>query len=274
MLLKVDKVYFTYPGRVEVLKGASFTADRGEVVAIIGPNGSGKTTLLLVAAGLLTPDKGMVLLEDKPLKEQLPEARRRIGIVFQDPDDQLFNPTVYDEVAFALHQLLPSREDVDRRVKEVSERFGLEAILNKPPYKLSAGEKRKVTLVSILAYDPDILLLDEPTANLSYKSIVEVEGVVREAKSTGKAVVVTSHDVEFVADIADRIYILSDGSMLGGHDSKTILSDDQLLTLADMKPPIVLQTLRLLNLKVQDNPLTIQALNEAVSHSRQSSPEE
>ena len=121
MLLKVENIHFEYPGRVKVLRGASFSVDRGEVVAIIGPNGCGKTTLLMVAAGLLEPKEGIVLLGGKPLKNQLPEAREKIGLVFQDPNDQLFNPTVYDEIAFALHQLFFSLEDVDRRVKEIAE---------------------------------------------------------------------------------------------------------------------------------------------------------
>ncbi|MEM2794045.1 MAG: ABC transporter ATP-binding protein, partial [Candidatus Methanomethylicia archaeon] len=138
-MLRVENVCFKYPGGVEVLKNVSFTASRGEVVAVVGPNGSGKTTLLMIAAGLLEPSKGLVLLDNKPLKEQLPEARRRIGLVFQDPDDQLFNPTVYDEIAFTLRQLLHTEKDVDKRVSEVAWKFNLVDILDKPPYKLSIG---------------------------------------------------------------------------------------------------------------------------------------
>jgi len=263
MLLRVDEVYFKYPGGVEVLRGASFSADRGEVVAIIGPNGSGKTTLLMIAAGLLEPERGTVLLDDKPLEPQLPEARRRIGFVFQDPNDQLFNPTVYDEIAFALNQICSSPDDVDRKVREIAEKFKIEDLLCKPPYKLSLGEKRIVTLASMLAYDPELLLLDEPTANLSSRTIEEIKEVVEDSRKNKRAVVVASHDVEFVAEISDRVYVIKDGSTLGGSDARTILSNESLLALADTKPPLVLQTLKLLNLKLQNYPLTIKDLEKA-----------
>jgi len=263
-MLRVENVYFKYPGGLEVLRGVSFTANKGEVVAVVGPNGSGKTTLLMVAAGLLEPSRGLVLLDGKPLREQLPEARRRIGLVFQDPDDQLFNPTVYDEIAFTLRQILPTERDVNRRVFEVAGKFKLENILDKPPYKLSIGEKRRVTLASILAYDPEVLLLDEPTANLSSRYVEEIEEILMEAKKSHKTVTVASHDVEFIARVADRIYILNNGTTIGGLDTKSILTDESLLTLADMKPPLVLQTLRLLKISLEENPLTIRDLLETV----------
>ncbi|MCX8176148.1 MAG: energy-coupling factor ABC transporter ATP-binding protein [Candidatus Bathyarchaeota archaeon] len=261
MLLKVENVYFRYPGGIDVLRGASFFVNRGEVIAILGSNGSGKTTLLMVAAGLLNPSKGVVLLDNKPLKNQLPEARRRIGLVFQDPDDQLFNSTVYDEIAFTLRQILPF-EEVDKKVVEVAERFRLSNLLNKPPYKLSIGEKRMVTLASILAYNPEVLLLDEPTANLSLKSVEEVEKVVVEAKDAGKAVVVASHDIEFVAKVANRVYILNNGLTLGGLDARSVLVNKSLLELADMKPPIVFQAIKLLKLKFEKEPLTLEELSK------------
>lgn len=258
-MLRVEDVYFKYPGGVEVLRGASFSAGRGEVVAVVGPNGSGKTTLLMVAAGLLEPSRGQVLLDGRPLREQLPEARRRIGLVFQDPDDQLFNSTVYDEVAFTLRQLLPTEGDVYRRVIEVAGMFRLEGLLDKPPYKLSIGEKRRVTLASILAYDPEVLLLDEPTANLSSRFIEEVENIILDARKC-KAIVVASHDVEFIARVADRVYILNNGTTLGGLNAKSILANESLLSLADMNPPLVLQVMRLLNIKLEEEPLTLRDL--------------
>jgi cobalt/nickel transport system ATP-binding protein len=268
MLLKVENIHFEYPGGEKVLKGAGFSADRGEVVAIIGPNGSGKTTLLMVAAGLLEPKEGVVLLGEKPLKDQLTEARRKIGLVFQDPNDQLFNPTVYDEIAFAPHQLYSSMEDVDRRVKEVAEKFGLKDLLSKPPYKLSVGEKRMVTLASVVAYDPEVLLLDEPTANLSSGTIKEIKQIIEDSRNKNKAVVVASHDVEFVADVSDRVYIINDGSTRGGIDTKAVLSDESLLALADMRPPLVLQTLRLLRPKLRNYPITIKDLEKAAISAR------
>jgi len=262
MLLRVENIYFKYPGSTEVLKGASFLVDRSEVVTIIGQNGSGKTTLLLVAAGLLEPQKGTVLLDEKPLREQLPEARKRIGMVFQDPNDQLFNPTIYDEIGFALRQLFPSEAEVDRRVRQIAEKFGLTALLARAPYKLSIGEKRRVNLASVLAYDPDVLLLDEPSANLSSRYVDETEEIVMRAKDDGKAVVIASHDVEFVAKVSDRVYIMKDGSMSGGQGAKSVLSDESSLSIADMRPPLILQASKVLGFGLKNPPLTIEDLRK------------
>jgi cobalt/nickel transport system ATP-binding protein len=261
MLLRVDKIRFEYPGGPEILKEATFSADKGEIVAIIGPNGSGKTTLLMVAAGLLDPGKGNVYVEDKPLRDQLPKIRSRIGLVFQEPDDQLFNPTVYEELAFALRQLLDSVEEVDEKVRKITKKFDLKEIINKPPYKLSIGEKRIVALASVIAYDPDILLLDEPTANLSSGPIKAIEEILQEAKKSGKVVVIASHDVEFVASVSDRIYVINRGAIIGGINARSILSDNSMLTIADMNPPLVLQTLRELRLESENTPMTIRELS-------------
>ncbi len=259
-MLKVENVSFKYPGGPEVLRGVSFSAGKGEVVTIIGPNGSGKTTLLMIAAGLLEPDRGGVFLDKKALREQFPEVRRRIGLVFQDPDDQLFNPTVYEEVGFALRQLLLSKDAIEKKITEIAEKFNLKTFLEETPYKLSVGEKRIVTLASVLVYDPDVLLLDEPTANLSSKPVEEIERVVLDAKDSSKVVVVASHDIEFIARVSDRIYIINNGVMLGGSNARSILSDESLLSLADMRPSLVHQTLKVLGLKFDGSPQTIKDL--------------
>ncbi|MEM2961138.1 MAG: ABC transporter ATP-binding protein, partial [Candidatus Bathyarchaeia archaeon] len=242
MLLKIEDLYFSYPGGCEVLKAIDFFAEGGEVVSIIGPNGSGKTTLLMTAAGLLEPTMGAVFLDGQNLKNLLPNVRKRIGLVFQDPDDQLFNPTVYEELAFALRQLYTSKDQVNNRITEVADQFSLKPHLEKSPFKLSIGEKRLVTIASILAYDPDIILFDEPTANLSSSPIEVIGDLILKMKYLGKVVIVASHDVEFVAEVSDRIYILNSGNLKGGSDARSILMDEALLSLADMKPPIVMQT--------------------------------
>jgi cobalt/nickel transport system ATP-binding protein len=263
LLLSANSVYFRYPKGPEVLRGASLTLDRGEVVAVIGPNGSGKTTLLLVASGLLEPESGEVLFEGSPLKEQLPWARRRIGFVFQDPDDQLFNPTAFDELAFTLRQLLSSEAEVKRRVEELAEKLKLSHLLDRPPFKLSVGEKRRVALASVLIYDPDLLILDEPTANLSSKSAAEVVEVVKEARGASKGVLVSSHDVEFVASVADRVYVLNEGRLHGGLSARQVLTDEVLLSLADMAPPAAFRAAEALGLRLKKPPLTVEELKEA-----------
>jgi len=265
MLLNVKNILFKYPAGQLVLKGANFSADKSEVVSIIGPNGSGKTTLLLIAAGLLEPNKGEVLLEERNIRDQLPEIRRRIGLVFQDPDDQLFNPTVREEILFTLRQLFSNSKVIKDKISNIAKKFELKSILDKPPYRLSMGEKRIISLASILAYDPDLLLLDEPTANLSSIPIDKIEKIIKKAKNSGKSIVIASHDVEFIAKVSDRIYVIDSGRMLGGTDTRSVLSDDHLLSLADMKPPLVSQTLRALGVKKQKIPLTIDELKVSKS---------
>lgn len=258
-LLEVRDAWFTYPGGIRALRGASLAANRGEVTVVMGPNGCGKTTLLLVSAGLLRPESGEVLLDGRSLEELLPAARRRIGIVFQEPDDQLFNPTVYDEIAFALRQLsLPSSE-VDRAVRATAKRLRIDHLLERPPYTLSTGEKKRVALASVLAYEPEILFLDEPTANLSADGIDELEILIDELRREGKAIVIATHDVEFAARVADVVYAMKEGTTIGSGPARDVLSDEDLMARIGMKPPIAVRLYRLL-LGSGNTPLTLEEL--------------
>lgn len=235
--LIVNGVSFAYPGGFAALRGVTARFGEDEIVAVLGPSGCGKTTLLLVAAGLLEPKEGEVLLDGRPLREQLPWARRRIGIVFQEPDDQLFNPTVRDELAFALRQLGFSEAEVEERVRAVAGRLGLSHLLGQPTFALSGGEKRRVAIASILVYEPEILLLDEPTAYLDARWKRELEALLLELKASGAAVVVATHDVDFAARTADRVYLMKDGSVLAEGAARKILADESLLSEAGLELP-------------------------------------
>jgi len=213
-MLEGRELWVSYPGVGEVLRGVSLRLRRGEVVALLGPNGSGKTTLLLTLAGLLKPEKGEVLLDGVPLWSQLPGARRRIGVLFQDPDDQLFNPTVKEELLFALEQLGLSEEEKRRRVTEVSKLLGIEHLVGRPTHALSMGEKRKVALASILVYDPEFLLLDEPTANLDPRSAAQLLEVICSARAMGKGLLIATQDSDLALALADRVAVLQSGSIV------------------------------------------------------------
>jgi len=212
--LAAEGVWVSLPPVGDVLRGVSLELRAGEIVGLLGPNGAGKTTLLLTLAGLLRARRGRVLLDGRDLYSQLPHARRRIGLVFQDPDDQLFNATVRDELMFALDQLgLPAREK-EERVARVSRQLGVEGLLDRPVHALSFGEKRRVAVASVLVYEPDFVLLDEPTANLDARSARLLLRVVCGLRSEGKAVLVATQDAGLVAAIADRVVVLCEGEVV------------------------------------------------------------
>jgi cobalt/nickel transport system ATP-binding protein len=213
--LQLRDVWFRYSGEEDyVLKGVGLELRESELVVVRGPNGSGKTTLILVAAGLLRPERGEVLLEGKPIYEQLPLARRKIGVTFQDPDDQFFNATVYDEIAFALRQLKICEDEVRTRVTEIARELGIEYLLSKLPYRLSGGEKVKVALASVLVYEPEILLLDEPTAYLTPETKDEVIELLKKLRGERRSILIATNDPDITKHGVDRIVRIANGKLL------------------------------------------------------------
>ena len=200
-------------GNLMVLHGVSLSAGPGEAVALLGPTGSGKTSLLMVLAGLLEPSRGTVLLDGKPLRGQLPAARRRIGIVFQNPADQFFNPSVYDEIAYALRTMGLDEHVVKERVLRVAERLGIEKLLDRHPSRLSGGQQRLVALASVLVYEPEILLLDEPATYLDARGVGTLLEVLGEHRRRGGTVVLATHSIDLVLEIGARAYVLRDGRL-------------------------------------------------------------
>lgn len=240
--IEARDLWFSYSGGVHVLRGASLKASGGEAVAVVGPTGSGKTTLLLLLAGLLTPEKGEVLLDGAPISSQLPRARRRIGILFQNPDDQLFNATVYDEIAYALRRLGADERVIEDRVHAIARRLGIEDLLSRPPFKLSVGQKKLVALASILVYDPDILILDEPTSSLDGPGFDMVTRIVLESLEQGKAVVFSTHDVDSIIAMASKVCAFTKPGSLECMDAYEAIST-QLLEKAGLPTPLTLKAL-------------------------------
>ena len=213
-LIEVEGASFTYPDGTRALNKVSVKVWKGNVVAITGANGSGKSTLLMLMAGLLEPQEGIVKFRGIDVRKLGYEVRREIGIVFQDPDDQLFNPTVEEELLFTLVQLGLSEGERAKRVEEVAELLGIKHLLRRPTFALSYGEKRRVALASILVYDPEYLLLDEPTANLDARSAAQFTEVICNARAGGKGVLVATQDVSLALALADRVYVLHNGSLV------------------------------------------------------------
>ena len=240
-LLSCLDVWFRYPDGNVALRGVSLNIYEGETVAILGPNGAGKSTLLLILAGLLKPWRGVVKFRGERLRDGDPMIRRVIGVVFQNPDDQLFCPTVFDDLAFSLRQLELPEDEIKRRVEEVSLLMGVSHLIHRPPYRLSFGEKRRVALASILIYEPSILILDEPTASMPPRFIDQLKEIVERRRERGGTHIIATQDVEFAYELADRMMILIDGALRGEGTPESILRDSKLLEEADLRAPRIIE---------------------------------
>ncbi len=230
---------FTYPGVGEVLRGVDLQAGPGEIVAIAGPTGCGKSTLLLLLAGLLEPEQGQVLLDSRPVG---PWARRRIGLLFQNPDDQLFNPTVKEEIAYALRSLRLPEDEVVARVERIAKRLGISGLLDKQPYRLSVGQRKLVALASILVYEPDVLLLDEPAANLDKRSLAALTRIVREHAAGGGTAVLATHSLDLVLELSTKLCLMRGGRLSCSGTEEAVA--EGLLEEAPLHVPLALRLLR------------------------------
>lgn len=235
-IVEVKNLRHTYPDGTAALQEVSFRITHGESVAIIGANGAGKSTLLLHLNGYLAPTAGEIRIGDFPLsKATLPEIRRTVGMVFQDPDDQLFMPTVYDDVAFGpLNQGLPTAE-VEKRVKNALERVGALHLQEKAPYHLSGGEKKRVAIATVLSMSPDILVMDEPTNGLDPFARRQLMGLLRDFHHTK---IFTSHDLDMVLGLCERTIILNEGKVFADGPTQEIFRDESLLARCRLEKPL------------------------------------
>lgn len=244
-IVEVKDLHYTYPDGTAVLYGVSFRITHGETVAIVGANGAGKSTLLLHLNGCLTPRAGTVRIGDFPLtKKTIQYVRRTVGMVFQDPDDQLFMPVVHDDVAFGpLNQGLPL-EDVEARVADALAIVGASHLKDRPPYRLSGGEKRAVSIATVLSMSPSILVMDEPTANLDPKAR---RRLIELLKTFTHTVIVATHDLDMVLDLCSRTIALKDGRVMADGPSLELLRDDALLDACSLEKPLCLRACPICN---------------------------
>ena len=209
-MLSLKEVSFSY-GEGDVLKNVSLTVERGQSVGVIGANGAGKSTLFSLICGINLPVSGEIAVDDIVMsKKTVIEIRKHIGMVFQDPDDQLFMPTVYDDVAFSLRNAGMDEERVRERTEHVLKHLDIEGIAERPPYRLSGGEKRRAAIAGAIALKPDYLLLDEPTAFLDPRSKREFYELY---ESIDCARIIASHDLDTVKRLCKRVVILHEGSI-------------------------------------------------------------
>jgi cobalt/nickel transport system ATP-binding protein len=238
-IVEVRDLEHVYPDGTAGIHGISLRIVHGESVAIIGPNGAGKSTLLLHLNGYLVPTKGSVRIGEVPLtKETLHDIRRTVGMIFQDPDDQLFMPTVYDDVAFGPANLGMPRDEIDRRVRQSLARMGIEHLKDKPPYRLSAGEKRRAAIATVLSLLPDILVMDEPTTGLDPYGRRQLMGILQEFTHTK---IIATHDLDLVADLCTRAVVLHEGRIAADGPTLDIFRDHELLEKCHLEKPFSMQ---------------------------------
>jgi cobalt/nickel transport system ATP-binding protein len=239
-IVEVKDLRYVYPDGTEALSGVSFRIHHGESVALVGANGAGKSTLLLHLNGCLTPASGEVRIGDFPLtRGTLEDVRRTVGMVFQDPDDQLFMPTVHDDVAFGpLNLGLPPAE-VEARVAAALATVDCAKLAKRPPYRLSGGEKRAVAIATVLAMSPSILVLDEPTSNLDPRARRQLIALLKTFTHTK---IIASHDLDMVLDLCERTIVLHQGRVLADGPTLDIFSDDALLDAGHLERPLSMGT--------------------------------
>ncbi|MGQ9759001.1 MAG: energy-coupling factor ABC transporter ATP-binding protein [Candidatus Methanomethylicaceae archaeon] len=239
-IIEVRNVAYAYTGGINALSGISFEVMQGEMLGLLGPNGAGKSTLILLMAGLLKPNTGTIeIFGEDTSSKQFDPMRSKIGLVFQDPDDQLFNNTVFDDVAYGPRNLGLNEEEIEKRTEEILKTLGISHLANRSPYRLSLGEKKKVAIATALVLNPEILLLDEPTANLDPRSKVEIIRLLRDLNRQGVTIILATHDVEILPEVSERVILLNQGKIIGKGFTAEILQDEQLLKEISMETTLL-----------------------------------
>jgi cobalt/nickel transport system ATP-binding protein len=238
--LKVQNLRFAFPDGHQAVRDITLQIQPGEAVGVIGANGAGKSTLLSLLMGVLTPAGGEIQVGDAMVsRHTLPLIRQRMGLVFQDPDDQLFMPTVYDDVAFGPRNYGLDEDEVQRRVHEALNWVGIPQLVDRAPSKLSGGEKRAVAIATVLAMEPDIVIMDEPTTGLDPKARRRLIALLNGLHQTK---VITSHDLDMVMDTCRRVIVIQDGAVAADGRPEAILTDGSLLDRCGLEAPLALQS--------------------------------
>jgi energy-coupling factor transport system ATP-binding protein len=237
-IIEVEEVFFEYPGGVQALRGVTTHVARGEIVALMGENGAGKTTLIKHFNGLLKPTRGTVKVKGRDTRRvSVAELSKTVGIVFQNPDHQLFAETVFDEVAFPLRNFGFPEDVVERRVKWALNILELYQYRDRSPFLLSVGERKRLAIASILAYDPEVIVLDEPTAGQDYLQKEKISEIIKLLRLMGKTIVIVTHDVEFVVTYVQRIIVMSQGRIIAEGPPSEVLTDFATLRRSKLLPP-------------------------------------
>jgi energy-coupling factor transport system ATP-binding protein len=247
-MLTIEDVHFSYQSGVEALKGVSLTVKDGEFVAVMGQNGAGKTTLVKQFNGLLKPTKGRVLVNGvETTKTSVAALAKTVGFVFQNPDHQLFSETVEEEIAFALRNFGYQADVIEKRIEWAVNLLGLSQYRKTSPFMLSGGERKRVALASVLAWDPQVLVLDEPTIGQDHQQKENLRQFIMQLQTQGKTVIIVTHDVEFVAECNPRVVLMREGKIVADGEGKDILTNEAALEESSIVLPQIAQVFTYLN---------------------------
>lgn len=244
IVLESRDIRYRYPRGEEAIKGISFHFRRGEKIALVGPNGAGKSTLLQMFNGMLRPDGGLMLFDNRPMeydRASLRELRRKVGFVLQNPDRQIIAPTVYQDVAFGPVNLGYPEAEVKEAVTKALRHAGLVGFERRPPHQLSGGEKKRVAIAGVLAMDPEVLVFDEPTSGLDPSGSEDLMELLDELNHEGKTVVISTHDVELAYPWADRVILLADGQIIKEDVPDVAFGNPAYVRMAHLSVPTLLE---------------------------------
>lgn len=244
IVLEARDIRYRYPRGQEAIKGISFHFRRGEKIALVGPNGAGKSTLLQMFNGMLRPESGMMLFDNKPMEYDRPslrKLRRKVGFVLQNPDRQIIAPTVYQDVAFGPTNLGYTEVEVKEAVTTALRHVGLSGFERRPPHQLSGGEKKRVAIAGVLAMDPDVLVFDEPTSGLDPSGSEDLMELLDELNHEGKTIVISTHDVELAYPWADRAILLADGQIIKEDVPDVAFGNTKFVRMAHLSVPTLLE---------------------------------
>ena len=271
-MIEAENVHFSYPNKVVALKGVSITIKDGEFVAIMGQNGAGKSTFVKHFNGLLKPSVGTVRADGvETTKTSVATLARNVGFVFQNPDHQLFSETVEDEIAFALKNFGFKPKVIEDRVTWALNLLSLTQYRKTSPFLLSGGERKRVALASVLAWDPKTLILDEPTIGQDHEQKEILRQFILQLQTQGKTVVIVTHDVEFVAESNPRVVLMKEGKIVADGTGKDILTDPAVLEMSSIVLPQIAQLfMRLSPLGLPKNIIDIYEAKEIILKAKES----
>lgn len=268
-IIEVEQLSFAYEMGQTALDQVDLKLERGKITTLLGSNGAGKSTLFLNLNGILKPSAGRILFEGEPLiydKAGLLRMRKNVGIVFQDPDDQLFSADVYRDISFGAVNLGLPKEEVARRTEQAMQQVGISALRDRPTHALSYGQKKRVAIAGVLVMEPQVIILDEPTAGLDPEGVSEILQLLRTLnRERGITIVMATHDMDLIADFSDAVYVLRAGRVMASGDPRSIFADPKLLEENQLRLPIISTLMQRLAEAKLDVDASVLTIDEAVS---------